>query len=75
MGPIPTTHEMLELDLDVRLSWLWMQAWAVGEWDEAIVASFLRMAYFTGYSEALTESRRGTLYRAHSQPVPARKKG
>jgi hypothetical protein len=68
----PTALDLLELDLDARLLWVWLEAWPIDDWDESRVAPFLRCAYFTGYRDALTEARRGSLFRAHGQRVPTR---
>jgi hypothetical protein len=70
----PTATELLELDLDVRLLWVWFQAWEVEEWDASRIAPFLRIAYFTGYRDALTEAQRGALFRAHGERVPLRER-
>lgn len=69
----PTALDLLELDLDSRLLVLWFQAWDVGTWDLEILAPFLRVAYWTGYMEALTEKQRGRLLRDHGQQIPPRK--
>lgn len=70
----PTTLDLLELDLDARLLWVWIEAWGIGAWDESRVAPFLRCAYFTGYRDALTETRRGSLFKEHGQRVPKRQR-
>jgi hypothetical protein len=72
MRAIPTALELLELDLDARLLALWFEAWTVKEWDQQLAAPFFRVAYWQGYSDALTEGRRGCLYRDHGQAVPTR---
>jgi hypothetical protein len=68
----PTALDLLELDLDVRLFSLWRQVWEVESWDQDSFAPFLRVAYWNGYRDALTESQRGKLYGDHHQPVPRR---
>jgi len=68
----PTSLELLELDLDARLVSLWLEAWSVAEWNEEAVAPFLRVAYWNGYTDALTESQRGVLYEDHGLDVPER---
>lgn len=68
VGPIP----LVEVDLDARLLPVWAEAWPVNEWDLETVAPFLRLAYYVGYRDALTEKRRGALLRDHRQPVPHR---
>ena len=64
---------LLELDLDTRLVSVWLQAWDVEEWDCQILGPFLRLAYGTGYRDALTEAQHGMLYMALDQPVPPRR--
>jgi hypothetical protein len=71
----PPTIEQIEAELDARLLSVWLQAWETDEWDIGIVGPFLRLAYGTGYRDALTESRRGTLYKTIGQAVPARQRG
>jgi len=68
----PSALDLLELDLDVRLLALWLQAWEVEQWGTEIVAPFLRVAYWTGYRDALTENERGKLYTDCGQTVPVR---
>jgi hypothetical protein len=68
----PSALELLELDLDARLFVLWLEAWTVEAWDQELVAPFLRVAYWQGYTDALTERQRGSLYRDHGVAVPAR---
>jgi len=70
----PTALDLVELDLDFRLLSLWLQAWDVERWNHEIVAPFLRLSYWNGYQDALTESRRGKLLRDHRQHVPTRKR-
>jgi len=74
LTPDPTPIQLLELDLDVRLLALWLEAWGVEEWDAQVVAPFLRLAYWSGYKDALTEPRRGVLYLHHGESVPPRKR-
>lgn len=72
MAAKPTTFDLIELDLDTRLVSVWLQAWEVEEWDCQILGPFLRLAYGMGYSDALTESQRGALYKEHGHEVPER---
>ncbi|HVL89149.1 MAG TPA: hypothetical protein VM841_02825 [Actinomycetota bacterium] len=62
--------------LDPRLADLWAAIWS--SHDEAIplgmAAALLRLAYLTGYQDALTEADRGSLFTALGLPVPARVK-
>lgn len=72
----PTSDDLLHLDIDARLVSLWTEAWQVTEWDSERIAPFLRLAYFLGYRDALTERHRGALYRAHGQlPPPTEQRG
>ncbi len=71
----PTALDLLELDLDVRLVSVWVQAWGVEQWDPEVAAPFLRVSYWSGYQDALTEKQRGKLLRDHGQSVPTRKQG
>lgn len=68
-----TPFELFELELDTRLAWTWLEAWNVQEWDSELLGPFLRTAYWTGYSDAVTEHRRGLLYTRHGQRVPRRR--
>lgn len=70
----PSTLERIEAELDARLLPVWLQAWEIDGWDLGIVGPFLRLAYGMGYRDALTESRRGALYKTLGQAVPARKR-
>jgi hypothetical protein len=70
--PEPNREDLLHLDIDCRLSWLWVAIWQTEDWDVDTVAGFVRYAYGQGYWEALTEARRGSLYRIHGYPIPKR---
>ena len=41
----PTRIDLLELDIDLRLSDLWREAVDVTEWNLEVVAAFIRAAY------------------------------
>jgi hypothetical protein len=69
----PTALDLLEADLDARIVSLWVVAWEVEEWDSEVLGPFLRVAYWTGYTDALTEAQREELYSQHGQAVPSRK--
>ena len=73
MGNGPTRIELLELDIDVRLADLWVEACDVGEWNLDVVAAFIRAAYGKGYCDALTEDAPGSLCRDHGYNIPLRK--
>jgi hypothetical protein len=69
----PSRIELLELDIDLRLSDLWGEALAVDEWSIDVVAALMRAAYGKGYCDALTEDDPGALCRDHGYVVPNRK--
>jgi hypothetical protein len=68
----PTKEDLLFLDVDCRLAWLWREAWDIGCWDLEWAARYFRYAYGQGYWDALREYRRGQLYRDHRIPIPKR---
>lgn len=68
----PAREDILYLDIDLRLAWLWAEAWDVGEWTEDRLGRFLRAAYGSGYLDALGETERGRLCRDHGLRVPRR---
>ena len=72
MGKRPTRIDLLELDIDVRLADLWVEACEVGEWNLDVVAAFIRAAYGKGYCDALTEDDPGSLCREHGYKIPLR---
>ena len=53
--------DLLELDIDLRLTDLWREAADIGEWNLEVVAAFMRAAYGKGYCDALTEDAPGSL--------------
>lgn len=69
----PTRIELLELDIDLRLSDLWGEAAEVTEWSLEVVAAFMRAAYGKGYCDALTEDAPGSLCRDHGYKIPMRR--
>ena len=64
-----TPLQLLELDIDARILGVWLDAWEIG-WDGENAGPLLRLAYGTGYRDALTEQPRGKLYRDHGVSVP-----
>jgi hypothetical protein len=68
-----TRTDILELDIDTRLSRLWSEAWLVEEWDIEKVAAFMRAAYGAGYCDALREPQRGQMCLDNNYPIPERK--
>jgi len=73
MASRPTRIDLLELDIDLRLSDLWREAAGIGEWSLDVVAAFMRAAYGKGYCDALTEESPGSLCAEHGYRVPQRK--
>jgi hypothetical protein len=73
MANAPTRIDLLELDIDLRLTDLWREAADVTEWNLEVVAAFMRAAYGKGYCDALTEDAPGSLCHDHGYRVPARR--
>jgi hypothetical protein len=69
---VPTRIDLLELDIDVRLSDLWREAVDVTDWNLEVVAAFIRAAYGKGYCDALTEDSPGSLCLEHGYRIPER---
>jgi len=57
----PSRIDLLELDIDLRLTDLWREAGEISEWNLDVVAAFMRAAYGKGYCDALTEDAPGRL--------------
>jgi len=75
MAKRPSRIDLLELDIDLRLSDLWREAGEISDWNLEIVAAFMRAAYGKGYCDSLTEESRGSLCVEHGYRVPARGPG
>jgi hypothetical protein len=69
----PTRIELLELDIDLRLTDLWREAGEITEWNLEVVAAFMRAAYGKGYCDALTEDAPGSLCVEHGYRIPGRR--
>jgi hypothetical protein len=69
----PTRIDLLELDIDLRLSDLWREAVDVSDWSLEVVAAFIRAAYGKGYCDALTEESPGALCVEHGYRMPDRR--
>ncbi len=65
--------DLLELDIDLRLTELWREAADVSEWSLEVVSAFMRAAYGKGYCDALTEDEPGSLCVEHGYEIPARR--
>jgi hypothetical protein len=68
----PTRIDLLELDIDLRLTDLWREAADVSEWSIDVVAAFMRAAYGKGYCDAFTEESPGALCQDHGYSIPGR---
>jgi hypothetical protein len=63
-----------ELELDLRLADVMVEALGLrGRWTKTEVAAYLRLAYASGYEDALKENARGQLFRELGLPVPERR--
>ena len=71
--PQPTRIDLLELDIDLRLTELWREAADISEWNLEVVSAFMRAAYGKGYCDALTEDAPGALCADHGYRVPERR--
>jgi hypothetical protein len=70
----PTRIDLLELDLDLRLTNLWADALDVQEWDLEAVGAFMRASYGLGRVDALTDPDPHELFHAHGYAPPERRK-
>jgi hypothetical protein len=68
----PTRIDLLELDIDLRLTDLWREAADVTEWNLDVVAAFMRASYGKGYCDSLSEESPGSLCEEHGYDVPRR---
>ncbi len=68
----PSRVDLLELDIDLRLTDLWREADEITEWNLEIVGAFMRAAYGKGYCDSLTEESPGSLCVEHGYRVPGR---
>jgi hypothetical protein len=68
----PSRLDLLELDIDLRLTDLWRESMEVSDWNLEVVAAFLRAAYGKGYCDALTEDAPGSLCHEHGYRIPDR---
>ena len=70
----PSRVDLLELDIDLRLSELWREAAGIEEWSLEVVAAFMRAAYGKGYIDALTEETPAALCLVHGYCDPRRRR-
>ena len=70
----PSRIDLLELDIDLRLTDLWREAGEITEWNLDVVAAFMRAAYGKGYCDALTEDAPGSLCHDHGYRIPGRRR-
>jgi hypothetical protein len=73
MANKPSRIDLLELDIDLRLTDLWREAGEITEWNLEVVAAFMRAAYGKGYCDALTEDAPGSLCHDHGYRIPGRR--
>ena len=73
MSNEPSRIDLLELDIDLRVTDLWHEAADISEWNLDVVAAFMRAAYGKGYCDALTEDLPGSLCHDHWYRIPARR--
>jgi len=73
MAQRPSRIDLLELDIDLRLTDLWREACEVTEWNVEVVGAFMRAAYGKGYCDALTEDLPGSLCEEHGYRIPGRR--
>ena len=73
MATKPSRIDLLELDIDLRLTDLWREAGEITEWNLDVVAAFMRAAYGKGYCDALTEDAPGSLCHGHGYRIPGRR--
>ena len=74
MANSPSRIDLLELDIDLRLTDLWREAADISDWNLEVVAAFMRAAYGKGYCDALTEDAPGSLCHDHGYRIPARRR-
>jgi hypothetical protein len=74
MARSPSRIDLLELDIDLRLTDLWREAAEIEDWNLEVVAAFMRAAYGKGYCDALTEDSPGSLCEDHGYRVPDRRR-
>ena len=65
--------DLLELDIDLRLADLWVEACEIEDWNLEVAAAFMRAAYGKGYCDALTEDAPGKLCVEHGYRIPERR--
>ena len=70
MAKRPTRIDLLELDIDLRLTDLWREAADVQEWNLDVVAAFMRAAYGKGYATPSPKSRPAASVRTTATGFP-----
>ena len=73
VGQRPSRLDLLELDIDLRLTDLWREACTITDWSIEVVAAFMRASYGKGYCDALTEDLPGSLCHDHGYRIPGRR--
>ena len=74
MAKRPTRIELLELDIDLRLSDLCREAGEIREWSLEVVSAFMRAAYGKGYCDAQSEDSPGSLCEDNGYRIPPRRR-
>lgn len=72
----PEALEKIGLEVDMRLTDVWTMLFERGEQDldSEFIGWLLRLAYVSGYWDALSEPDRGRLCRTLGYPVPGRQR-
>lgn len=73
--PVDTSAlDRIGLEVDMRLTDVWSMLFERGDdVDTDFLGWLLRLAYVTGYWDALTEPQRGQLARQLGYPIPTRR--
>lgn len=72
--PLTIRMQLLELDIELRLGTMLLDAITWFEGDQHLLLGCLRFAYSSGYRDALLDQPRGQLFRDHGFPLPKREK-
>jgi len=70
--PLTIRAEMLELDIELRLGTLLLEAVSWFDGEPTLLLAYLRLAYGSGYRDALIDQPRGQVFREHGFPVSKR---
>ncbi len=67
-----SSTQSIELEVNLRLRELLINFVAAESWTEEFATPYLRLAYATGYQDALSEACRGQMFPDLGLPVPRR---